>query len=136
MMNKPVVFVNGCFDMFHEGHKNFLYLTGIYVGMNGILVIGLDSNARVAGLKGEERPIDDFLRRKIRLVQEFPLKLLILEMDCEPIELACKIKPDIIVRGWDQRIDDMGGYNDRIIQLQRFGNDSTTGILKKMQEVK
>lgn len=102
------VFTNGCFDILHRGHVEYLQKARTF---GDRLIVGLNSDASVRRLKGETRPIQDQTSRKIvlealRCVDE----VFIFEEDT-PYELIQKIQPDVLVKGADYRPEDIVGYD-------------------------
>jgi len=106
---KKIVFTNGCFDMLHEGHK---YLLKKSKGFGDVLIVGLNSDASVRRLKGKARPVEDQETRVKKLLNlEFVDKVFIFHENT-PISLINSIKPDIIVKGGDYKIEDIIGSNE------------------------
>ena len=103
-----IVFTNGCFDILHRGHVEYLQKAKTF---GDKLVVGLNSDASVRRLKGTSRPIQDQESRKtileaLRCVDE----VIIFDEDT-PYELIKKIQPDVLVKGADYKPDDIVGYD-------------------------
>lgn len=132
--DKKVVFTNGCFDLLHVGHIRYLE----EAKKNGdILVVGINSDASVKRLKGEDRPIQKEDERAEILAALRAVDHTVLFTEDTPLELIKKIKPDILVKGGDWAIDQIVGAD---VVLQNGGEvrsllfvegRSTTNILKK-----
>lgn len=95
--SNKIVFTNGCFDILHIGHMKLLE----YCASLGKVIVGINSDASVKRLKGNDRPINnEFVRKKmlegIRYVDE-----VIIFFQDDPYELIQQIMPDIIVKGGD-----------------------------------
>lgn len=128
------IFTNGCFDILHRGHFELLK----FCKSLGHVVVGLNSNTSVKKLKGSSRPFFDesdrlFALESCRYVDEVYL----FEKET-PYELIKKVKPSIIVKGGDYKIDDVVG-NDitEVILFNYIDGYSTTKTLEKIKhEVK
>jgi rfaE bifunctional protein nucleotidyltransferase chain/domain len=102
------VFTNGCFDILHRGHIEYLQKAKTF---GDKLVVGLNSDASVRRLKGEARPIQDEQSRKIILeALRFVDEVIIFDEDT-PYELIKKIQPDVLVKGADYKPEDIVGYD-------------------------
>jgi rfaE bifunctional protein nucleotidyltransferase chain/domain len=103
-----IVFTNGCFDILHRGHVEYLQKAKTF---GDKLVVGLNSDASVRRLKGETRPIQDEKSRKIILeALRFVDEVIIFDEDT-PYELIKKIQPDVLVKGADYKPEDIVGYD-------------------------
>ena len=103
-----IVFTNGCFDVLHRGHIEYLKKSR---ELGTRLIVGLNSDASVRRLKGDSRPInnqDD--RRAMLLALRFVDQVEIFEEDT-PLELIMRVNPDIITKGGDYLPDQVVGYN-------------------------
>ena len=96
--NKKIVFTNGCFDIIHRGHVEYLQSAKLF---GDILIIGLNSNESVQRLKGEPRPYQDEQDRAIILDAMEMVDLVVIFEEDTPLELICELKPDILVKGGD-----------------------------------
>ena len=95
---KKIVFTNGCFDLLHIGHV--LYLQEAKA-LGDILVVGLNTDASVARLKGAHRPIKDQYNRSHILAALSSVDMVILFDEETPILLVEKTLPDVLVKGGD-----------------------------------
>lgn len=101
-----IVFTNGCFDVLHRGHIEYLKQSR---QLGTRLIVGLNSDASVKRLKGESRPVnnqDD--RRAMLLALRFVDQVEIFEEDT-PLELIKRINPDIITKGGDYQPEQVVG---------------------------
>ena len=96
------VWVNGCFDLLHEGHLDFLKEAKT---QGDLLIVGLNSDYSIKQNKGENRPIDNQEIRKRKLLATGFVDEVLIFNTKSPIELIKKIKPDLIVKGHDQYIE-------------------------------
>lgn len=101
-----VVFTNGCFDLVHFGH--LAYLTEA-AAQGQKLVLGLNSDASVARLKGAHRPIKDQKNRSYLLASLEMVDLVVLFEEDTPLELIQTIQPDVLVKGGDWSIEEIVG---------------------------
>ena len=121
-----VVFVNGCFDMLHEGHIRFLKEAK---KKGGYLIVGLNSDISVRRNKGSSRPIEKQTVRKRKLLGTGIVDRVIIFNDRSPIRLINTIRPDIIVRGHDQKIEkELRAF--RFYRVRKYKDISTTKLLK------
>ncbi|MEI8175637.1 MAG: D-glycero-beta-D-manno-heptose 1-phosphate adenylyltransferase, partial [Candidatus Omnitrophota bacterium] len=133
--HKKVVFTNGCFDLLHRGHIDYLRKAR---SLGDCLVIGVNSDASVRRLKGAERPITAQAdRAEILASLEFVTYVTIFNEDT-PLQLITALRPDVIVKGgdWDPRSiiggDFVRSYGGRVAVIKYRAGYSTTGILKKV----
>ena len=128
---KKVVFTNGCFDILHPGHIKYLKEAA---KLGDKLIIGINSDSSIKKIKGDNRPINK-LHDRILMLKELNLADEIIPFDEEsPIEIIKKIKPNILVKGGDYRLDDVIGreYCDETILLSFDPNYSSTKIINKV----
>ncbi len=131
---KKIVFTNGCFDILHKGHVSYLNTAKSF---GDVLILGLNSDASVKRLKGENRPItcqDD--RAYILSALECVDYVVIFDEDT-PYELISKIKPDVLVKGADYEDKEVVGSDiAKETKLVTFVDGrSTTQTIQKIQKV-
>ena len=114
--------VNGCMDLFHEGHKAFLCHAAMFCD---ILRVAVNDDASVRRLKGEGRPVQK-ARERAERVAEFANIVTVFDGDVRA--LIKRSNPDIIIRGWDQEIDFHG---IPYVVLPRYLGISTTMLLEE-----
>ena len=103
---EKIVFTNGCFDILHKGHIEYLAKAA---NLGDVLIIGLNSDESVKRLKGENRPVLDEESRAMALAAiGFVDNVVIFDEDT-PYELIKKIQPDVLVKGADYNEDDIVG---------------------------
>jgi D-beta-D-heptose 7-phosphate kinase/D-beta-D-heptose 1-phosphate adenosyltransferase len=134
LTNKKIVFTNGCFDIIHSGHV--LYLDEAK-SLGDILVLGLNSDASIKRLKGENRPVNTLQDRAIVLAGLSCIDYIISFNEDTPIQLIKNIMPDVLVKGGDWQPEQIVG-SDVVIKnggevksLQFIEGKSTTGIIEK-----
>lgn len=126
------VFTNGCFDLLHVGHVNYLDRAR---NLGDCLIIGMNSNESVRKLKGEKRPILDEKDRAYILSGLASVSFVIIFSEETPMELIRYLQPHIHVKGGDYSIQDLPeasvvkqyGGNIKILPFQE--GKSTTNIL-------
>lgn len=134
---KKIVFTNGCFDILHKGHVEYLQKAR---GMGDVLLIGLNSDESVKRLKGKNRPINNLEDRTAVLEALGCVDHVIPFEENTPINLIKIIKPNVYVKGGDytretlpetRTVEKFGGEVEIIPLVQ---NRSTTSIIKKIRE--
>ena len=133
---KKIVFTNGCFDIIHKGHVSYLNEAK---RLGDLLVIGLNSDASVKRLKGPERPINNQEDRKFVMSNLKAIDFVEIFQEDTPLSLILKIKPQVLVKGGDWKIDQIVGANEviadggEVFSLQFVDGYSTTSIITKIQ---
>lgn len=133
---EKIVFTNGCFDILHKGHVEYLAKAA---ALGSKLVVGLNTDASVRRLKGESRPVNDEQARALLLSSlVFTDKIVLFDEDT-PLELIRFIQPDILVKGSDYKPEEIVGYDivkgrgGEIITIDLTPGFSTTCILRKLK---
>lgn len=103
---KTVVFTNGCFDIIHGGHIEYLQKAG---NLGDLLIVGLNSDSSVKKLKGEGRPLKTEQERANILAALKYIDYIIIFSDKTPENMIRELKPDIIVKGSDYTVDQVVG---------------------------
>jgi rfaE bifunctional protein nucleotidyltransferase chain/domain len=130
--DKKIIFTNGCFDIIHRGHIEYLYKAK---QTGDILIVGLNSDISVRRLKGEKRPINDEYARAIVLAALYFVDYVIIFNEDTPLNLIKHIKPHILVKGGDYKVEDIVGnkfvkeYGGDVIILPLVMGYSTTNII-------
>lgn len=132
--NGRVVFTNGCFDLLHPGHVRTLEEAR---GLGDALIVGINSDASVARLKGPGRPvIPERERAEILAAMECVDAVVIFEEDT-PRRVIAGLLPDVLVKGGDWAADEIVGRAEveaaggRVQRVEVYEGYSTTDILKK-----
>lgn len=126
-----VVFTNGCFDVLHAGHLDYLRKSK---KLGSKLIVGLNSDRSVKDLKGEDRPINNQNDRKKMLESlEFVDEVIIFD-DPTPYDLISRLKPDIITKGGDYTVDQVVGNDlvNQVVIIPILEGYSTTKIIEKI----
>ncbi|OFY17878.1 MAG: glycerol-3-phosphate cytidylyltransferase [Bacteroidetes bacterium GWF2_33_38] len=103
---KKIVFTNGCFDIIHRGHIEYLAQAA---DLGDILVIGVNSDLSVKKLKGETRPIQDQHSRTLILASLQFVSLVVIFNEETPINLIQKVSPSVLVKGGDYELKNIVG---------------------------
>jgi D-glycero-beta-D-manno-heptose 1-phosphate adenylyltransferase len=109
---KRVVFTNGCFDILHRGHLEILSSSASF---GDILVVGLNTDASVKKLKGEQRPVNDENFRTWMMASLELVDGVCLFDEETPLELIRSLQPDVLVKGGDYTIEQIIGAEDVIL---------------------
>ena len=131
---KKIVFTNGCFDIIHRGHAEYLSKAA---DLGNILVVGLNSDASVKRLKGESRPVQDEQTRALILASMFFITYVVIFDEETPYELIKSVQPDVLVKGGDYEIKKIVGYDivtakgGKVLTIPFVEGHSTTSILSK-----
>jgi len=134
--NKKVVFTNGCFDILHRGHIEYLAKAA---GYGDYLVVGLNSDESVRKIKGKGRPIFDEESRALMLASLHFVHRVVLFGQDTPYELIQFLKPDILIKGGDYKpveivgFDIVKAYGGKITTIEYIDGFSTTSIIEKLR---
>ncbi len=105
---QKVVFTNGCFDLLHRGHVDYLAKAA---DCGQKLVIGVNTDASVSKLKGPNRPIQDEQSRLQILASLLCVDAVILFDEQTPYDLIKTLQPDVLVKGSDYQPENIVGYD-------------------------
>ena len=132
---KSIVFSNGCFDILHRGHVEYLSKAA---DLGDKLIIGLNTDDSVRRLKGPSRPVNDEKARAVVLAGlEFVDAVVFFEEDT-PYNLIKRVQPDVLVKGSDYKAEDIVGYDivinkgGRVETIELVDGFSTTNIINKL----
>ena len=133
---EKIVFTNGCFDILHKGHLEVLAKTA---DLGNRLIIGLNSDSSIKNLKGGNRPIVDENSRAILLAALSFVDAVVLFSEQTPLNLIAEIKPDILAKGGDYKIEEIVGHEvvqqngGEVITIPLTEGFSSTNIIDKIQ---
>lgn len=134
-IGQKIVFTNGCFDILHRGHLQYLAAAA---GEGNKLVVGLNSDASVKRLKGETRPIHSEEDRLFQLASLLVVDAVCLFEEDTPARLIELVKPDVLAKGGDYQKENIVGADfvenngGRIAIIPFVEGHSTTGIIGKL----
>ncbi|MDR1285591.1 MAG: D-glycero-beta-D-manno-heptose-7-phosphate kinase [Campylobacteraceae bacterium] len=128
-----IVFTNGCFDILHVGHVKYLQNTK---NLGSLLIVGLNSDASVKRLKGDDRPINNERDRAIVLSSLGFVDYVVIFEEDTPYELIQKLKPDVLAKGADYKGREVVGSDlvKEVVLIDFIENKSTTNIIKRIQK--
>ncbi|MBC8315908.1 MAG: D-glycero-beta-D-manno-heptose 1-phosphate adenylyltransferase [Bacteroidales bacterium] len=133
---KKIVFTNGCFDILHLGHIEYLIQAA---DLGGILLIGLNSDVSVKAIKGSDRPFNSEESRAIILASLSFVDGLIIFDEETPYELIKLVKPDILVKGADYSVDQIAGHDivqahgGEVVTIPLTEGYSTTDLIARIK---
>ena len=134
---RRIVFTNGCFDILHRGHITYLSRAK---ALGDVLVVGLNSDASVARLKGPGRPINTLEDRAQVLAALSAVDHIVPFDEDTPVELVKAVRPDVFAKGGDYTramlpeapvVEALGGS---VHLLQYVEDRSTTGIIERIRK--
>ena len=108
LKNEKVVFTNGCFDLVHQGHIDYLSKAAD-LGTKLIVAVNSDDSVKRLG-KGDERPLQDEKSRAILMAALSFVDLVVIFNDDTPLYVIEKINPDVLVKGSDYSIENIVGH--------------------------
>lgn len=135
--NKKVVFTNGCFDLIHSGHVDYLVKAK---EMGDVLILALNSDLSIRSIKGNKRPILQQEERAFIVSNLKPVDYVTFFDEDTPAEIISDLIPDILVKGADWAIDKIVGReivetNGGEVKTIKFVNDqSTSKIINIIKE--
>ncbi len=133
--NKKIVFTNGCFDILHAGHVEYLEAAK---SLGDELIVGINSDDSVKALKGKGRPINKLTHRVKVLGSLKCVDKVVVFGDTTPIKLIKAIKPNVLVKGGDYKVEEIVGYQavtktgGSVVTIPLVKGLSTTNIISKI----
>lgn len=137
--DKKIVFTNGCFDILHLGHIDYLSKAR---DQGDILIVGVNTDDSVRRLKGNGRPLTDEVSRSMIIASLHFVDAVILFDEDTPYELIKFIQPDILVKGKDYKPEEVVGYDivtkkgGEVVTIDLVEGYSTTAIEEKIKQGK
>jgi rfaE bifunctional protein nucleotidyltransferase chain/domain len=134
--NKKIVFTNGCFDILHRGHIEYLTKAKEF---GDVLIVGLNSDTSVQRLKGKDRPINPESDRARILDALKPVDYVVIFEEDTPLHLIQMVKPDVLVKGGDYKVEEIVGseyvisYGGKVEIIPFVEGKSTTKIIQKIK---
>ena len=131
--NKKIVFTNGCFDLLHIGHVSLFQKAKT---LGDVLIVAINSDASLAQLKGPKRPLVPQTDRTQILAALSCIDYVVVFNEQTPYELLSKLKPDILVKGGDYKIEDIVGkeFVKEVYRYPLVEGKSTTKLIKLIIE--
>lgn len=132
---KKIVFTNGCFDLVHPGHLDYLSKAA---DLGDVLIVGLNTDASVNRLKGSDRPIVDENGRAFLIASFRFVDAVVLFDEPTPYKLIQLVQPDVLVKGKDYKAEEVVGYDivtargGTVQTLDLVAGYSTTILIQKL----
>lgn len=122
-----IIFTNGCFDILHRGHIEYLQQSR---SLGSRLIVGLNSDASVKRLKGEDRPINNQSDRALILSALSCVDEVHIFDDDTPYSLIENIRPDVITKGGDYSPSGVVGNDlSKVVIIPYIEGKSTSGVI-------
>ena len=138
LKDEKIVFTNGCFDILHQGHVDYLSKAA---DLGTKLVVGVNTDDSVKRLgKDANRPIQDEQSRAIIIAALRFVDLVVLFGEDTPLDLIGEIQPQVLVTGSDYKIEEIVGYESviknggNVVAIDFLKGFSTTEIVEKAQK--
>ncbi|HKP37117.1 MAG TPA: D-glycero-beta-D-manno-heptose 1-phosphate adenylyltransferase [Pyrinomonadaceae bacterium] len=134
---KSLVFTNGVFDILHIGHVRYLEQAR---ALGDALVVAVNSDASVRGLKGPGRPLTAAVDRAEILAALETVDYVTIFNELSPRSLITELLPDVLVKGGDYALDQIHGREEveaaggRVVSLPFVEGASTSGIIERMKK--
>jgi D-beta-D-heptose 7-phosphate kinase/D-beta-D-heptose 1-phosphate adenosyltransferase len=131
-----LVFTNGCFDLLHRGHSEYLHEAR---NLGDMLVVALNTDESVRRIKGAGRPVVKEDDRAYMIASLAAVDLVTFFHEDTPRALIASLLPDILVKGGDYRAADLAGASEveaaggRVVILPFLPGRSTTDILRRIR---
>ena len=131
---RKIVFTNGCFDIIHAGHIHYLCKAR---ELGDILVVGLNSDASVRKLKGDDRPINNEQDRAFVLSGLKAVDYVVIFEEETPCNLIRTISPQLLVKGGDYAVEEIVGreFADETIVLPFIDGKSTSSTIEAIRKL-
>jgi rfaE bifunctional protein nucleotidyltransferase chain/domain len=135
--SNTVVFTNGCFDVLHRGHVEYLASAR---SLGDVLVVGLNSDDSVRRLKGPGRPVNSEEDRAFVLAGLAAVDYVTVFGEDTPRELIAALLPDVLVKGGDYRRETIVGADEveaaggRVVVAPLVPGRSTTSIIERVRQ--
>jgi D-beta-D-heptose 7-phosphate kinase/D-beta-D-heptose 1-phosphate adenosyltransferase len=132
---KRIVFTNGCFDLIHTGHTRYLARAKSF---GDILIVAVNSDRSVRGLKGDKRPINAEHDRAETLAALEAVDFVTVFDEPDPFDVIAALQPDVLVKGGDWPVDKIVGRDivekrgGKVINVPFIEGQSTTGIIDRI----
>jgi D-glycero-beta-D-manno-heptose 1-phosphate adenylyltransferase len=131
-----IAFTNGCFDILHAGHIASLLQAA---SEGDKLIVALNADVSVKGLKGDNRPVNNEAARALVIAALSMVDAVVLFSEPTPKNLIIAVKPDVLVKGGDYKVEDIAGakevidWGGRVVINPIVEGFSTTSIIEKMK---
>ena len=132
-----VVFTNGCFDILHKGHVDYLFEASKLADK---MVVGLNTDASVRSIKGDARPVNDNEARALIMAALGFVDMVVFFGEDTPKELIDVVQPDVLTKGSDYEVKNIVGYDTvmakggEVITIDLTDGFSTTALIEKIKK--
>lgn len=132
-----IVFTNGCFDILHKGHIDYLYEASKLADK---MVIGLNTDASVQGLKGEGRPVNNNDARALIMAALGFVDMVVFFDEETPKDLIDAVQPDVLTKGSDYIAENIVGYDTvmakggKVTTIDLTDGFSTTALIERIKK--
>ena len=138
--NQQIAWTNGCFDILHAGHVDYLQKAKAY---GDVLIVGINSDSSIQQHKGSSRPICNEQHRLMVLNAIIYTDYIILFEERTPLKILQQLQPDFYIKGGDYTIDTIDqterrmveSYGGKIVLLPLVDGVSTSIIIEKMKSL-
>jgi D-glycero-beta-D-manno-heptose 1-phosphate adenylyltransferase len=133
---KKIVFTNGCFDIMHRGHVEYLARAATYGNM---LIVGLNTDTSVRKLKGKNRPLQDQESRALVLASMHYVDKVVLFEEETPYDLIRLVQPNVLIKGGDYLPTEIVGYDivkaagGKVVTIDFVDGYSTSAVIEKLK---
>ena len=137
--NKTIVFTNGCFDVLHRGHVEYLQFCR---RQGDVVVVGLNSDSSVKTIKGPDRPINNQHDRAAVLAALEAVDYVTIFDEPTPLRLIREVRPDVLVKGedWAQKgvvgREFVESYGGKVALAPLVQGKSSSATIEKMNSLK
>jgi D-glycero-beta-D-manno-heptose 1-phosphate adenylyltransferase len=134
---KKIVFTNGCFDIMHRGHVEYLARAATYGNM---LIVGLNTDSSVRKLKGKNRPLQDQESRALVLASMHFVDRVVFFEEETPYDLIRLVQPNVLIKGGDYLPTEIVGYDivkaagGKVVTIDFVNGYSTSAVIEKLKE--
>ncbi len=135
---EKIIMTNGCFDLMHTGHIDYLQKAR---ELGDKLIVAVNSDESVRNLKGDTRPINSLQNRMIMLAALECVDWVVAFTEETPERLYCHVLPDVIVKGGDYKADDVAGgkcvkANGGTVKIIKYVDGfSSSNLIKKIRSL-
>jgi len=136
LQGKRIVFTNGCFDLLHPGHIDYLQKSRM---LGDVLVIGLNDDDSIRRLKGSARPINSLPDRACMLAALRSVDMVVPFSEDTPLKLIKLVMPDILVKGGDYEPDSIVGAKEvrerggEVIVIPFVDGHSSSALIERIK---
>jgi rfaE bifunctional protein nucleotidyltransferase chain/domain len=136
LKDNRIAFTNGCFDIIHRGHIEYLSKAA---SLGDIVLVGLNSDRSVKQIKGDDRPLQDEYTRALVLASLKQVTGVYLFDEETPYNLISRVKPDLLVKGGDYKVEDIVGADivkgkgGEVVTIDFVEGYSTSRLIEKLQ---